>query len=170
MSTDVFVYTMNQLGARGAWSRYVYPWDIEAQAQLNNDMFLRSGDAIYRVDKERLTDDTLVDDVVVESPVDMVIRWPYLDFGAPGVTKMLAGFDTVGTGVCEVRVGWNERDYAQMTPAYEIVADTVTGGIIPLPLSAPSFSFELTFRSDENTIDSEWLASNFYLQDFRMTS
>jgi hypothetical protein len=170
MTTQVFVYSMTQLGGIGAWSRYIYPWDIEDQAQLNNDLYLRSGDAIYRVDKSRLTDDILVDDDVVESPVDMVIRWPYLDFGAPGVTKMLAGFDVVGNGECEVRIGWNQRDYAMLTPAYTMTADTVTGGIIPIPLSSPSFSMELTFRSDDNDIDCEWLASNLYLQDFRMTS
>ena len=42
MTTEVFCYTMNELGSRGAWSRYIFPWDIEAQAQLNNDLYLRT--------------------------------------------------------------------------------------------------------------------------------
>lgn len=167
MSTEVFVYTMNEIGSRGAWSRYIFPWDIEAQAQLNNDLYLRSGDTIYIMDKERLEDqDENGDDV----DVDMTIRWPYLEFGAPGVTKQMLGFDVSGTGVCEMRMGWDQRNFATMTAAYEINADTVTDGYIAMSMAAPSFSMELTFRSSENTIASEWLASNLYFNDFRMMS
>ena len=168
MTTQVFVYSMTQLGSVGAWSRYIYPWDIEDQAQLNNDLYLRSGDAVYRVDRDRLTDDTLVGDDVVESPVDMVIRWPYLEFGAPGVTKQMLGFDVVGRGVCEMRMGWDQRNFATMTTPYQIQADTMTDGYIAMSMAAPSFSLELTFKSDDNTIDSEWLSANLYFQDFRM--
>ena len=90
MTTETFVYTMNKMGSKGAWSRYIFPWNVEAQAQLNNDLYLRSGDTIYIMDKERIDDqDENGDDV----PVDMTIRWPYLDFGAPGVTKQMLGFD-----------------------------------------------------------------------------
>lgn len=167
MSTETFVYTMNELSSRGAWSRYVFPWDIEAQAQLNNDLYLRSGDSIYIMDKNRLEDqDENGDDV----DVDMVIRWPYLDFGAPGITKMMLGFDVTGRGVCTMRMGWDQRNFATMTDPYEIQADTLTDGYVPMSMSAPSFSMELTFASADNTIDSEWLASNLYFSDFRMMS
>lgn len=165
--STTYVYSMMKLGQKGSWSRYVYPWVIEAHALLGNDLYLRSEDTIYIADPNRLEDQDADGNNV---DVDMVVRWPYLDFGAPGVTKMMAGFDVVGNGTCEVRVGWDERNYDLMTTPYEIVADTVTGGIIPMPLSAPSFSLELTFRSSENDIYAEWLASNFYLQDFRLTS
>ena len=165
--TQVFVYTMNELGSRGAWSRYVFPWTLEAQAQLGNDMYLRSGDTIYLVDNTRLEDQ---DENGADVPVDMVIRWPYLEFGAPGITKQMLGFDVSGTGVCEMRMGWDQRNFATMTSAYEINADTVTDGYIAMAMASPSFSMELTFRSADNTIASEWLASNLYFNDFRMMS
>ena len=167
MSTETFVYTMNQLGSRGAWSRYLFPWDVEAQAQLNNDLYLRSGDTIYVMDENRLEDQ---DENGEDVDVDMVIRWPYLDFGAPAITKMMLGFDVVGRGICEMRMGWDQRNFATMTAPYEIQADTLTDGYIPMSMAAPSFSMELTFRSADNTIDSEWLASTLYFSDFRMMS
>ena len=167
MTTETFVYTMNELSSRGAWSRYVFPWDIEAQAQLNNDLYLRSGDTIYIMDKSRLEDQ---DETGTDVEVDMVIRWPYLEFGAPGITKQMLGFDVSGTGVCEMRMGWDQRNFAAMTDPYEINADTVPGGYIAMAMASPSFSMELTFRSADNTIASEWLASNLYFNDFRMMS
>ena len=167
MTTETFVYTMNKMGSKGAWSRYIFPWDVEAQAQLNNDLYLRSGDTIYILDKTRIDDqDENGDDV----PVDMTIRWPYLDFGAPGVTKQMLGFDTVGRGVCQMRMGWDQRNFSTMTTACEIQADNMTDGYIAMSMAAPSFSMELTFRSEDNTIESEWLASNLYFNDFRLMS
>jgi hypothetical protein len=167
MSTEVFCYTMNQLGSKGAWSRYIFPWDIEAQAQLNNDMYLRSGDSIYIMDDKRLEDQ---DETGTDVPVDMLIRWPYLDFGAPGITKQMLGFDVTGRGVCEMRMGWDQRNFSTMTTAYEIQADTTTDGYIAMSMASPSFSMELVFKSESNTIESEWLSANLYFQDFRMMS
>jgi hypothetical protein len=167
MSTETFVYTMNQIGSKGAWSRYVFPWDIEAQAQLGEDLYLRSGDTIYIMDNERLEDQDENGDNV---DVDMVIRWPYLEFGAPGITKQMLGFDVTGRGVCEMRMGWDQRNFSTMTAAYQIDADTLTDGYIAMSMAAPSFSMELTFRSADNTIDSEWLSANLYFNDFRMMS
>lgn len=170
MPTTAYVYTMNKIGSVGAWSQYVYPWEVEDQAQLNNDMYLRSGDAIYRIDSSRLTDDVLVDDVIEVSPVDMVIRWPYLDFGAPGQTKQMLGFDVVGRGVCWMRMGWDQRNFDTMTVPYQIQADTLTDGYIAMSMASPSFSMDLTFKSEDNTVDCEWLSANLYFQDFRLMS
>jgi hypothetical protein len=166
-NSTVFVYSMMNLGQKGAWSRYVFPWLIDSHAVLGNDLYLRSEDTIYITDPNRLEDqDENGDDV----EVNMIIRWPYLDFGAPGITKQMLGFDVSGTGVCEMRMGWDQRNFSTMTTAYEINADTVTDGYIAMAMAAPSFSMELTFRSADNTIASEWLASNLYFNDFRMMS
>lgn len=168
MATEVFVYSMNTSSKAGKWSRYIYPWNVDATAQLNDDLYLRSEDTIYIVDKNRIKDqDQFGEDV----DIDLVIRWPYLDFGAPGRTKMMGGFDVVGRGQCDVQFGYNESNFSELTGPYTIEADTLPGGIIPMPIAAPSFSMQITFSSvnPANSISTEWLASNIYLQDFRIT-
>lgn len=165
MNSSVFVYTMNKVGSIGAWSRYVFPWEVEDHTQLEDDLYLRSGDAIYILDEDVLTDEDANGD-----PVEVVgeIRWPYLDFGAPGVTKRLIGFDMVGTGTVTVQFGYDQRDFDVLTPEYTIEADTVPGSIIGFPWAAPSFSLRLQFSSTDGPW--EWLATQVYLQDFRTTA
>ena len=50
MSTTAFIYTIR--GGKGAWSIYRFPFAIEAFAQLGDDLYIRAGDAIYRVDDD----------------------------------------------------------------------------------------------------------------------
>lgn len=156
MSTTTFVYTMR--GAKGgAWSRYVLPFAVEAFAQLGDDLYIRAGDAIYRVD-ESASDDDGVD-------FAGIVQWAWLDFGQPGVTKMLEGFDYVGEGQApSVRFGYDQRNVAAFTPAYGISADTLPGTMIPYGLSAPTFSLRLDFAGGE-----AWrvLGANLYVHDDR---
>ena len=140
MTTTTFVYSMTQLGQVGAWSWYEYPWNIEANAMLGNDLYLRSGDAVYVVDEDRLNDqDADGDDV----PVIAEIQSHYQDMGAPGVTKMLIGVDLVGDGVASISIGYNQSDVSAFTPDVTVPADTVPGSIIPIPVASPSFAMRL---------------------------
>lgn len=163
--SETFVYTMNKIGSIGAWSRYTYPWEIEDTALLGNDLYIKAGDSIFIVDETSIEDQDEAGD-----PVEVVatIRWPYLDFGAPGVTKGMIGFDMVGNGTVTVQFGYDQRNFATLTPAYEVTADTVTGSIIGFPWSAASWSPQLQFSSNDG--EWEWLAMQMYLQDFRTTS
>ena len=51
-----------------------------------------------------------------------------------------------------------------------VPGDSVPGSISPIPLAAPSFAMRLRYKSSENPNGWEWLASNFYINDFRPTS
>lgn len=85
--------------------------------------------------------------------------WPYLDFGLLGIDKMLEGFDIVADGTFRISVGYNQRNTALATADYAISGDTLNGSIVPLPLTAPSFQFRLTFDASQRW---EWFASNLY--------
>lgn len=137
--STAFVYTMNRTGQVGAWSRYVFPFEIDATAQLGETLFLRSGDSIYRVTEDATTD--------AGTPVEGIVQWPWLDFGTPGVTKMLQSLDVVGEGPGNVslQVGYDQRSVEAFTPAYTIPIDTLTGMPVPIPVSAPTLSVRLTF-------------------------
>lgn len=96
-----------------------------------------------------------------------VVWWPYLDMGAIGVEKGMVGLDLVCTapeGVF-VSVGYNQNNRTQRTPDYEVDADTLTGDIVPFPVSGPSFDLRLTFSANQAW---EWNAANLYINDWRM--
>jgi len=162
---EAFVLTMNGGRSDMSWSRYTFPTPVDDWTIQNQDLFLRSGDKVWRVD-----DDVFVDDFG-DTNVEIIGRiwWPYLDFGALGVTKKLIGFDTVAEGEYSVSIGYNQNDVLQFTPPYTIAGDTIPGDIIPIPVSAPSLQLRLQFEN--NTMNAwEWSASALHLQDFRRTS
>lgn len=95
-----------------------------------------------------------------------IIQWPYLDMGAIGVEKGLIGLDLVSTapeGV-SVSVGYNQNDRTQRTADYAVDPDTLTGQLVPFPVSGPSFDLRLTFAPNQIW---EWNAANLYVQDWR---
>lgn len=141
-TSTTFVYTMTSTGKIGAWSRYVFPFVIDAFAQLGNDLYIRHGDTISVVSEDA------VDDNGTAFPG--TVWWPWLDFGRPGVTKMLEGFDYVGSGQGpSISIGYDQRDVTAFTTPYAISSDTLPGGIIPLPVSAPTFSMKIEFVGAE---------------------
>ena len=144
MSTTVFVYALN--GGKGKWSRYLFPFSVDAFAQLGNDLYIRHGDTVSVVDDTLATDD--VDGVPTNFPG--VVWWPWLDLGNAGATKMMEGFDVVSSGQAPaVSVGFDQRNLAAFTEPYQLDGDTLPGGIIPLPVAAPTFSLRLDFAGGE---------------------
>lgn len=160
MATDtVFIYTMNRGVQGGAWGRYVFPFTIEHFTHLENTLYLRHLDDISFVIEGALDDDGV--------NFDGVIQWPWLDFGQPGVNKMLIGFDIVGKGTSSIELGYDQNGLGSFTTIYPIPVDTYPGQIIPLPLNAPSISVKLTY---DGGFAWQWNALNLYLQDQRPTS
>ncbi|MEN5115845.1 hypothetical protein ABE488_00710 [Luteimonas sp. TWI662] len=144
--TSVHVYSMARAGQMGAWSRYEFPFAVEAFAQLGDDLYVRHGDQISVVSEAATHDE--VAGVALRFPG--VVWWPWLDFGTPGVTKMLEGFDYVGTGQGpSISIGYDQRSDQAFTPPYEVPNDTLPGGLVPLPVSAPTLSVRLTFAGGE---------------------
>lgn len=159
--TQVFVYSMTKVGSVGAWSRYAFPFVVDDWAIAGDSLYLRSGDYIHRVEEGALGDEVAPGEVV---PFEGLIQWPWLDFGQPGVTKMLHGFDVVGTGAVSVSFGIDQSNGGLFTPPYTVPADTVPGNVIAMPLAAPSLSVRLTYDGTEAW---EWNAFALYLQDLR---
>lgn len=159
--TDVFVYTMTRVGQVGAWSRYVFPFAVDDWAIRGDDLYLRSGNYIHRMDDEVVGDEVAPGEIV---PFGGMIQWPWLDFGQPGLTKSLYGFDMVGIGDVAVEFGYDQSNGGAFTDPYTVPADTVPGMVIPMPISAPSFSVRLRYSGTEQW---QWNAFSLYLQDLR---
>lgn len=161
MSTQFFVYSMTSVGSVGAWSRYVFPFNVDDWCLGGDSLYLRSGDYIH-VMREDVLGDEIAPGFV--EPVVGEIQWPWLDFGQPGVTKSLYGFDIVGTADVAVSFGYDQSNGGYFTDPYTVPADTVPGMVIPMPLSAPSFSVRLTYDGSQAW---QWNAFSLYLQDLR---
>lgn len=157
IGSDAYVYTRSFEGSIGAWSLYTFPAAINDVAQLNGELYARTGNVVRRFDKTLDSDDGV--------QIQGVVWWPHLDFGNFGVTKRMAGFDLVAKGTVSVQFGANQNDPNELTAPYAIDADTLTGGIIPFPLAAPSISTKLNLTG-QWSVD----AASLYLSDMRMTS
>lgn len=150
--TPVFVYSMTETGKVGAWTRYEFPFSVESFAQLGDDLYIKHGAHISRV-SDAVNTDEVPDGAGGTTAQNFpgLVQWAYLDFGSPGVTKMLKGFDYVGLGQGpKISVGYDQRNLSAFTEPYQIDPDTLPGGIIPLPVSAPTFSVKLEFDGGES--------------------
>lgn len=166
--TTVFVYTQN--GKVAGWSRYVFPFVVDDFCQFGDDLYLRAGDDLLKVDDSVVTDYAVTTVGPNELPFDGVIQWPWLNFGSPA-TKQLQGVEVIGDGLPTIEVGYDETDQSAFTPAYDIpVADTLPGQMIPLPVMAPSLSVRITYKGILQTAPFRLQAVALYLNGQRMTA
>lgn len=167
--TLAFVHTINQLGKVGAWTRYVFPFVVTDWCILGNDLYLRSGDEVRRVTRDRESDEVIDGGATTAQPFEWAVQWPWLDFGAMGVTKMMQGFDIIGTGTCSIEFGYDQTNGESWTPAWTLNADSVPGQLLPMPLAAPSMAVRITFQGNDVT-RTGWEALNVHLASFRSTA
>ena len=163
MTTPTWVYSMQQSG-RGAWSKYVFNFDIEAFALLGDTLYLRHGNYVNIVDDLYTSDYVGATEIVYAGAV----QWSWLDMGMPGVTKMLKSFDIVSTSSVSptVEFGYDQLNPSTMTTPYTIPDDSLTGNPIPFPMAAPSISPKLTWSSGPWTLN----AFSLYVNDKRAGS
>lgn len=165
--TTIFVYTMNRLGQVGAWTKYMIPFAIDDYTIAGEDMYLRSGDTIHQVNFNVETDEIIEGDD--PTPFEWTVQWPWLDMGQMGVTKGMVGFDIVGYGQARIAFGYDQTQGGIFTPEWTIMADSVPGQLLPMPLAAPSLSVRVTYTG--NTLTKTGLdALNLWFNDFRPTS
>lgn len=166
MSTTVFVYQMTRTGEVGAWSRYVFPFTVDAFCQHGDKLYIRAGDDVLVVDETTGFD--FNGDGRAQT-FDGVIQWPWLDAGQPAVMKNVLGFDlaTINATSVDLEVGYDQTDKNAFTSAYSIPGDTIPGTFIPFPIMAASFSVRLTLSSLDFW---QFQAITVYLQDTRPTA
>lgn len=173
-TTAVFCCTMNQAGKRGRWTRYLLPFPVDDWTILGSKLYLRGPNLVHVIDDSCESDEVEWIDGDPPGPADPVqfqwmVQWPWLDWGALGVTKMLQGFDIVGNGTCAIEFGYNQANGGLWTPAWELNADSVPGQLLPMPLSAPSLAVRLTFNGSDVS-PTQWNALRLEFLNFRSTS
>lgn len=143
--TTVFVYTLNQIGQPGRWSRYVFPCRIDAVTQLNGDLYLRSGNDVLLYDPTAVND-FQGDPEGREAGFTGIVQWLWLDDDLPGVQKQWHGCDiTCQQGSPSVSMFYSQANLALCTPLYAVPTDSKPGDFIPIPVMSPTCSLQVQF-------------------------
>ncbi len=131
--TKAMVYTFSRSAKVSAWSLYEFPFSLDYLDELNAELYIRSGNNVYKVAQAVKTDNGVI------YPVE--IEMAYLDFKAPGILKQIHGMDLVVTGSCTVAHRFDPRSTALITdPAVTIAGDSRPGNVFPVELLATNLS------------------------------
>lgn len=124
LGSTVFVYSFSRGAKLAAWSKYTFPFGIEDVAILDNVVYIRNGDKVYKFDDTYYTDDGVA--------IKCRVVFPFLDFKKPGVLKIIQGMDSVIEGSCAFSMLTDSNDIGAETPAFIISRDTRAGPSVPV--------------------------------------
>ncbi len=131
--TKAMVYTFSRSAKVSAWSLYEFPFALDYLDELNAELYIRSGDNVYKVSQAVKTDNGTI------YPVD--VEMSYLDFKAPGILKQIMGMDMVITGSATIAFRFDPRNTALIAdPPVSISGDSRPGYVLPVELLATNLS------------------------------
>lgn len=136
----LFVYSISRTAKIAAWSQYFLSHPVDAFAELGQELYIRSGDAVYKLDEAVSTDDN--------TQYEVLIQLPYMNLKKPGSLKRVYGIDVVVEGACYVSVGFDVRDPDAFTPEVKVKGNTRGGGLVSMECVGTEFS--LRFRNYDN--------------------
>lgn len=148
-TTTVFVLTQSQVAQLSEWSQYIFPVLITDVTTLDGIMYIKDSNGwVYTLVKDYYTDD--IGNASHQIPT-VTAQTLYLNLGQANIVKQLIGIDAVADGTStSISVGMDETDFTQESAAITVIADTTTGGMIPIPCAAISLSFLMTHQLNEN--------------------
>jgi len=137
------VYTFSRTSGISAWSVYEFPYTLDYMDELNAELYIRSGDDVYKLDRAVKTDDGVIYEVDIELS--------YLDFKSPGILKQIIAMDSVVTGSCDISHRFDPRDTDLVTnPPVTILGDSRPGYIYPVELCCTSIAPVIRNYDDED--------------------
>ncbi len=136
----LFVYSISRTAKIAAWSQYFLSQTVDAFAELGQELYIRSGDSVFKLDENISTDDG--------TQFEVLLELPYMNFKSAGQLKRITGVDLVMEGQCYFSVGFDVRDPDAFTPEVKVKGNTRPGGIIPVECCGTEFA--LRFRNYDN--------------------
>lgn len=140
--TVVWAYSFSRTSKISAWSKFTLPFDIDDATVLNQELYVRTGDDVYKVS------DAIYKDGVSDIPL-VDIQMFYQDGKKPGVLKQFMGVDVIGVGYPTVSFLHAADDQTLETLAYELPAVTEPGVMYPVELMATRIAPHITHQKDE---------------------
>ena len=140
IGNQLFVYSISRTARIAAWSRYFLPSDVDAFAELGQELYIRSGDSVYKLDPSVSSDDG--------TQFEVLLDLPYMDFKTPGQLKRIYGADLVMEGSCEFSIGCDVRNPDAYTTPVKVRGNTRPDSMVPVECAGTEFS--LRFRNYDN--------------------
>jgi hypothetical protein len=139
------VFTFSRTSGVSAWALYEYPFTLDYLDELDAELYIRSGNDVYKVDRDVFTDDGVIYPVQIEMA--------YLDFKAPGILKQILGMDAVVTGSCDIAFRYDPRNPGLISsPPVTVTGDTRSSYVYPVELLATSAAPVFT-NNDSNDFE-----------------
>jgi hypothetical protein len=140
VGSTVWVYTFSRSAKVAAWGKYTIPYTPDDAAVLNNRVYIRVGDEVYRFAPGAY------DDVGALIPVR--IRLAYLNAKQPGMLKQWTGADwnVVGTGG-EIEFIWDPNDDAKITNMTPISGASEEGVLQPVEVCSVGLAPVITHQA-----------------------
>ena len=133
--TTVFVYT----AASKSWSRYLLPYSADYYCNADGVLAFRNGDDIVKFDQSA-TDDS-------GTAIEGIVQWPWLDMGAPGVSKQLEGIDLISDGSPTFSIAYDPANVGSEYAVGTLPAVTTTEGVVAIDGVLFSASFKFTYAA-----------------------
>lgn len=140
IGNQLFVYSISRTARIAAWSRYFLPSEVDAFAELGQELYIRSGDSVFKLDPAVSSDDG--------QQYEVLLDLPYMDFKTPGQLKRIYGADLVMEGSCEFSIGMDVRNPDAYTTPVKIKGNTRPDSMVPVECAGTEFS--LRFRNYDN--------------------
>lgn len=151
-----WVYSFSKTKKLSAWSKFELPYTITDLAILNQELYLRAGDFVYRATHEVFMDGG--------SSIPLVdITFYFQDAERPGVLKQFMGMDVLGTGMWTINHKYfDENGVERETVEYEYPAITEPGALHPVELCATRIAPHCQHQKNE---DAELSMLGFYYEN-----
>jgi hypothetical protein len=128
IGSRVFVYTFSRGAKLAAWSQYEFPFQLDDVTVLDNIVYVRNGDNVYKFDETYYVDGT--------TPIKVSVVFPFLDFKKPGLLKIIQSMDAVITGSASFSMKTDGNDTGVETPAFIVQGDSRSGAAVPVEVCA----------------------------------
>jgi hypothetical protein len=148
IDSTLYVYSLSRTSKIAAWSRYVIPVAVDAMAELDGVLYIRTGDDVYKLSEAAYTDGGNGSDIEGDE-FEVMIEMPYMDFKTPGILKRIYAIDIVMEGECHFSLGWDVRNAEAVTDEVRIIGNTRGGGLIPIECCGTEFSPRFRNLTDE---------------------
>jgi len=138
----VWVYSFSRTAKLSAWSEYTFPFALDDATVLNQELFVRAGDDVYKA-----TDEVNMDGTVSIPLVEATMQ--FQDGKKPGVMKQFIGADFIGTGSAEVSYLFaaDNQDLESLPYTYPPV--TEPGVLYPVEIVSTRIAPKIRHQADE---------------------
>ena len=141
MGDYAYVYSYSRSSKISAWSVWTFPFVVDAVAEQEAKLYLRSGADLYVFDPDSYTDNG--------QPIEVVAELPYLDMRKPGVLKQFSGVDVAAAGSLDMQFAFDPARPDLLTPPIHLSGDTRPLPRLPVEVMATNLSIRISNRDDK---------------------